>query len=359
MIYKKIIRPILFKRDPEKIHNFALSAISIASSTNLFRDLGYKFVKFENSALNIKIAGIDFKNPIGLAAGMDKNCLAPRAWEMLNFGFSEIGSITYNSQLGNPKPRIWRCVKDEALIINSGLNNDGANIILNRLRNLSLNKNMRIGVSIAKNNNIGRNDAVENYLKSFKLLSPYADFIVLNISCPNVACDFEMQEGDFVDDLLKEIQKENIYNKPIFIKIGGENNEKGLEKNLEVCLRNNIAGIVAINSLKKNKPPLSGKNKDKKGGLSGRPIRETSDKTIASIYSKTKGKLSIIGVGGIFTAEDAYRKIKLGASLIESAAGFVYEGPLFAKKISMELVKLLERDGFKNISEAVGVENTK
>lgn len=360
MLYKKLIRPVLFKfTDPEKIHHAVIKTLGFVSNQKpIFNTVRSKF-NIEDKRLSTALGNLKLSNPVGLAAGFDKYIEAPLAYPMLGFGFAELGSITYSEQPGNPKPRLWRIPDDKGLIVYYGLSNNGAKKTTKPLSELKTHP-IPYGISIAPTTGLKLEEMADDYVKSFLELHSYGDYVTLNVSCPNVAsCDMFSQVS-FIIELMEKISsvaKENSVSKDIFFKIGPHHKEEDLDKIIEAAIKNNITGIIAANLIKDRSSiqPISNPEKlQHPGGISGKLTQKESERTIRYIYKKSEGKLKVIGVGGIFSAEDAYRKIKLGASAVQLITGFVYGGPSAIKEINEGLVKLLEKDGFNNISEAVG-----
>ncbi|MFA6105738.1 MAG: quinone-dependent dihydroorotate dehydrogenase [Patescibacteria group bacterium] len=360
MPYQHIIRPILFRfTDPEKIHHAVINGLGLASRQKPLYNFLHKYLANTDKKLHTKIGSLNLESPVGLAAGFDKYIEAPLAYPMLGFGFAELGSITYNEQPGNPPPRLWRIPKDKGLIVNYGLSNSGA-IKTSEKISLLVNRPVPYGISIAPSTGIELADLADDYLKTLDHLHPFADYITLNVSCPNVAKHDQFAQINFIEELLEKVytlMKLRGINKDVFIKIGPHSSEQDIRRIVAACIKSGLTGIIATNLLK-IRSGLNFKSKntelDHPGGISGRLLQAESDAKISQIYGESQGKLKIIGVGGIFTAEDAYRKIKLGASAVQVMTGFIYGGPMTIKKINDGLGKLLQEDGFKNISEAVG-----
>jgi len=352
-MYKKIIRPILFKIDPEKVHSITLFWGRFLGATRLSRLLRKKFV-FKNKRLENKIWGIKFENPVGLSAGFDKNAQLINIIPDVGFGFMEVGSITAEPCLGNPKPRLHRLVKDKGIIVNYGLANKGSARIYKKLKN----KKFRIplAISIAKTNNplIKEDSSVDDYFKTFKLMRGIGNFTVINISCPNVGDGRSFEDPNLLKKLLKKIDKIR-KNEIILLKLSPDISDKNLNEIIKLAQTYKINGFVISNLTKKRDKKLSkDKNLKYSGGISGKPVKNKSDNLIKKVYKKTKGRFVIIGSGGIFSGKDAYEKIKNGASLVQLITGMVYEGPGIIKKINKELVELMKRDSYKNIKEAIG-----
>ena len=336
-MYKKIISPFLFLFDPEKIHNFTFFLIKVFFKIPFLGFLIESFYKVESPKLTRKLFGLNFENPVGIAAGFDKNATHISEFEKFGFGFIEIGTVTPKPQDGNPKKRLFRLKEDSAIINRMGFNNDGVAKIKNRL-----NKKYKvlIGGNIGKNKITPNSQAKNDYLICFKDLYNYVDYFVINVSSPNTPGLRELQSKEFLNDLfidLYKLRSKEIIKKPILIKISPDlSNEKILEI-LEVINNNNIDGIIATNTTI-DYPNLKSKNKNEAGGLSGAPLFDKSNEIISFISKKTNGKLPIIGVGGISTPQQASRKIKAGAHLIQLYTGIIYEGPGLVKKINKELL---------------------
>ncbi len=361
MIYAKIVRPIFFRFDPEKVHNFVIHLMGFGGRVNLFKLVTQWLLRRKRPELNTTLGSLKLENPVGLAAGFDKKVEALEIYPALGFGFAEIGSITNRPVPGNPKPRLWRLPKDKALIVYYGLYNLGAEVSKKKLQKIRV-REIPYGISIAPTTDVPLDKMISDYLRTFEILSPFADYVTFNVSCPNVASCDHFTQTSFIVDLIRAVaekRKELSFDRDIFFKIGPDLALKDLDPIIQACLENNITGIVATN-LVKNRVGVQFKSEasllNHPGGISGLIVQKKSDEVIKYLYQKSQGKLKIIGLGGVLNAEDAYRKIKLGASAVQIFTGFIYNGPLFVNKLNRELVNLLKRDGFKNIQEAVGYE---
>ncbi len=349
MLYKKIIRPILFKTDPERVHHFVIRLLGAISVLRPFFYLIKKFLFVEDSRLHVQIGNLHLKNPIGLSAGFDKDIIAPLAYSMLGFGFAELGSITNSAQPGNPKPRLWRIPDDKGLIVYYGLSSCGSLEASRRIKKKLQKRDIPYGVSIAVTTGLKENEMTDDYIRSFLDLYEFADYITLNVSCPNVVkCDVFAQVS-FIEELLQKIMnivKERKIGIDIFIKIGPDMSYTDLDKIIDLCVEYKITGIVATNLGKDRtwmkKLKSSEEKLDHPGGISGKHLQDRSNKIISHIRERAHDKLKIIGVGGIFTAEDVYDKMKAGADAVQMITGFIYGGPLTIRKINKELVKILE-----------------
>ncbi len=351
-MYKKFIRPILFRGNAESVHNSLILLGRVLAFSRMSRILRKNFV-FKNKKLKNKVMGIEFDNPIGLAAGFDKNAYLVDFMPDIGFGFLEIGSVTAEACAGNPKPRLHRLVKDRGIIVNYGLANQGAIKVCERLKNKKF--RVPVGISIAKTNDpsIKGEESINDYLRSFKIMREIGNYTTINISCPNAGDGRSFEDSVLLESLLKKINK--IRNqKKILLKVSPDINIKNLDKILNLSEKYKINGFV-VSNLSKNREGLSNDSNLKyPGGISGQHTREKSNNLIKYIFRKTKGKFVIVGCGGVFNGADAYEKIKYGASLIQMITGMIFEGPGVIKKINKELVELIKKDGYKNIREAIG-----
>lgn len=361
MLYKSLLRPLFFLKDPEEIHEQTLSLLSLISFLEgAFEQL---YVVAEKR-LQVRLGSLTFSNPVGLAAGFDKNAKALKIWPGFGFGFIEVGTITAHSQPGNPKPRLFRLPKDLALINRLGFNNQGAETISTRLQLLQKKGELPkipLGINIGRSAIVETRDALQDYLFAFEKLYPYGHYFTLNVSSPNTPGLRQLQEKGHLMELLGGIQTKNrelarqlrTNEKSILVKVAPDMGFSQVDEILEVLQSHKAAGIIATNTTAfLREGLLSGI--DEPGGLSGRPLREKATSFIRYIYSATQGRLPIIGSGGVFTAHDAYEKIRAGATAVQIYTGFVYEGPGAVKRINNGLLKLLDRDGFRDISEAIG-----
>ena len=304
------------------------------------------------------MAGVRFPTPVGLAAGFDKAARAPRAWPALGFGFVEFGTVTAQAQPGNPRPRVFRLPTDEALINRLGFNSPGADAMAERLAALRRGRPYPIplAVNIGRSRAASNEQAVDDYVYSFERLQPHADFIVANVSSPNTPGLRQLQMRDAIVPLLDALSERNraLGAKPLFVKIAPDLADAELD-DVVAAIGDRAHGIVATNTPLR-RDGLASPARDETGGLSGRPLHAQTVRIVGRLRRLTGGRLPIIGVGGIFTAEDAYAMIKAGSSLVEVYTGFVYGGPALPRAIARGLLTLLDRDGFKTIAEAIGVE---
>ena len=320
MIYERLLRPLLFALDPETAHHFALAFLRIA---------GPLLSKATDTPAPVSALGLNFRHRIGLAAGLDKNGVALSAWEALGFSFVEIGTVTAQAQPGNPRPRIFRYPRERALINRLGFNNDGAEVIANRLKELRDRGGwpaIPVGINIGKSRVTPIERAVEDYLFSFRKLRTEADYVALNVSSPNTPGLRELQGGQRLDELLRAINAER-GNLPLLVKIAPDLEPAALNEIVGVCEANNISGIIATNTTLDH----SAIDRDEEGGLSGAPLQKKSTAIIQEIAKKTK--IPLIGCGGILDASSAREKIEAGAKLLQIYTGFIYRGPKLVREL--------------------------
>ena len=335
---------------PELAHSFSIKVLKY---------LSFNYDKINDPILAQHLMGMDFPNPVGLAAGFDKNGEVIRSMFSLGFGFIEVGTITPLPQKGNPKPRVFRLGEDNAIINNLGFNNKGSkkikkNII--KIRN-SLTGNKIIGINLGKNKS--SLNSIDDYLFGMEKLGNLASYITINISSPNTDGLRDLQLRGNIENLIKKIivkreEIESINKKPVFIKISPDLNEDQLRDIALISLANNIDGLILTNTTTSRPDNTLSSFKTFKGGLSGKPLFETSNNILKKMYNLTNGQITLIGVGGISNGSDCYEKIKSGASLIQLYTALIYSGPSLIFKINNELIDLIKTDGYKNISEVVG-----
>jgi dihydroorotate dehydrogenase len=380
--YQKLVRPLLFKQDAERAHNFALKQLARASRSKFACDIIGSI--YDSLELPVEVFGLKFPNPIGVAAGMDKHAAAVPAWEKLGFGFSELGGVTWHAQPGNPAPRMFRAVAEEAIVNRMGFNNPGAEALAQKLAEWKSSgrwPNHPVGINLGKSKITPLEKAAEDYANSFRVLRNLADFFVVNVSSPNTPNLRQLQDKAALDEILAAIQEVNVAASrqsavvqstrksaalcrdaatPILVKVAPDLSFEALDEILELVAPRNIAGIVATNttiSRPQTNDVAAQKVYRETGGLSGKPLRARSTEIIRHLHKQTKGKLPIIGVGGIFDADDAWEKIAAGASLLQIYTGLVYEGPGISKTIMAGLTQRLQIAGMKNLQAAVGSAN--
>jgi dihydroorotate dehydrogenase len=346
MVYRSFVRPILFRLSPETAHELALHSLSLIPPRLIARPFSNPISRW----------GLSFPNPVGLAAGFDKNGIALQSLAALGFGFIEAGTVTYHPQPGNPRPRLFRLSEDQALINRAGFNNEGAAAFAKRVEDRR--PNCVLGVSIGKSKITPIDQAIDDYLASFELVHNVADYIAVNVSSPNTPQLRELQQSEQLASLLSALQSRNKDpKKPILVKLSPDLSRAEIESIVEVIDRLDIDGIIATNTtVTRDNLRTDPKRVEAcgEGGLSGKPLSHRSTQMIADLYRLTGGRIPLIGVGGIFTAEDAWEKIAAGASLVQLYTGFIYQGPSIAREINEGLSRILEREGFANLDEAVG-----
>lgn len=345
-MYRLLIRPILFLLPPEKAHHFTLFILKIFLFIPFVRQMVKQVFLIKNPKLKRSVLGLEFENPVGLAAGFDKDGKHYRAMECLGFGFIEIGTVTPKAQAGNPQPRMFRLSKDEGLINRMGFNNEGVEAMTARLKNRP--KSLIIGGNIGKNKNTPNENAVDDYVFCFETLFQYVDYFVVNVSSPNTPGLRDLQDKEPLTKLLSKLQELNHEKpapKPILLKIAPDLSDSQLEDIVEIVGVTKIDGVIATNTtisrdgLSETKDNLQ---KIGEGGLSGKPLKQRSTEVIRYLNKKTNGRMTIIGAGGISSAEDAIEKLDAGASLIQVYTGMIYEGPALVRKINKAILNHLQ-----------------
>lgn len=360
-------RDILFRLDPERAHNVGVGAARLVQAVN--PGLVESMFAYGDGMLGQTIWGRSFPNPIGLAAGFDKDARLVRFWEKVGFGFVEVGSVTARPSKGNPRPRAFRLPEDRALINRMGLNNQGAVKIARRLKQNTLPRALPLGINLAKtpSDEILGEAAVEDFRQSFEALGPLAAYIALNISCPNTEDGKTFEDPEGLNALLRVIFAERrrmSIKAPILVKLAPPLSDRvvfdsQVEDVVRVAMEHGVHGFIATNTAPDREnltTPEAVLERIGRGGLSGAPLADRSTQLVRYLYNRTDGKLPIIGVGGIASAEAAYAKIRAGASLVQLYTGLVYEGPSLVKTIKEGLVTLLKEDGFSSVSKAIGID---
>ncbi|TAE20949.1 MAG: quinone-dependent dihydroorotate dehydrogenase [Cytophagales bacterium] len=342
-MYKRLVLPLLFRFDAETIHHFATSALKITLAIPGMHWLARKLYTVEDPRLRRTVFGIDFPNPVGMAAGFDKNAELVSELGALGFGFVEIGTVTPRPQAGNPKPRLFRLKADGGLINRMGFNNKGAGPATSRLSSLGKSR-VIVGGNIGKNKDTPNEQALTDYLLCFSELFDVVDYFVVNVSSPNTPGLRDLQEREPLTRLLQALQTENWSRqtpKPILLKIAPDLTNSQLDDIVAIVAETQIAGVIATNTtisregLRTNSQTVTDMGA---GGVSGRPVRNRSTEVIRYLHQQSGGAFPIIGVGGIFTADDAREKLEAGASLVQVYTGFIYEGPGMAKRICKGLL---------------------
>ena len=395
-IYQTGIRPLLFsglKADPEWLHQQTIKVFSWLSQNRdhdpphwLYQQIQNVYC-FEHPCLKQKLWDLEVRNPVGLAAGFDKDGLAAGIWSGFGFGFAELGTVTLQPQPGNPRPRLFRLPLDGAALNRMGFNNQGAAAMAVRLEAMGAKQavatrvrgqgnegysslliadrpNIPLGINLGKSKLTPLESAAADYLGSFRLLKDWGDYFVVNVSSPNTPGLRSLQATEQLEPILQVLQQENDQRKPILIKIAPDLEWEAIADILKLAQAHQLAGIIATNTtirrdglktqiISKTGKPVT----EEAGGISGAPLRQRSTEVIRFVHQQTQGKLPIIGVGGVFTAEDAWEKITAGASLVQVYTGWIYEGPAMVRRILEGLVQKLEEHGLTHIHEAIGIRN--
>ncbi len=359
-VYRKVLKPIFFMQDPEDVHDRMITAGRLLGSNSVTRGITGLMFGSSNSMLQQTVAGIKFNNPIGLAAGFDKNAQLTKILPSVGFGFEEIGSITGEPCPGNERPRLWRLKQSQSLLVYYGLKNDGCEAIAKRLKGRKF--GFPLGISIAKTNNQACADeqtGIADYVKAYRefVSANIGDYFTVNISCPNTFGGEPFTTPEKFERLISALRQVSSQ-KPMFIKMPSEMPFNVLDGIIEVARKYKVTGFISTNLAKdRSNPNVHDKDFPSVGGMSGKVVEELANKQIAYLYKKTKGEFILVGCGGVFSAEDAYKKIRLGASLIQLITGMIFQGPQLIGQINRGLATLLKRDGYTNISQAVGVDS--
>ncbi|WP_290890032.1 quinone-dependent dihydroorotate dehydrogenase [Fischerella sp.] len=372
-IYQALIRPFLFNllnADPEWLHSSTIRSLSwLANNSSPGASWAAKRLQqslcLADKRLEQNLFGLHFPNPVGLAAGFDKDGVATDIWSSLGFGFAEVGTVTFHAQPGNPHPRLFRLPLDKAALNRMGFNNSGAATMAARLaeRKQQFAPTIPIGINLGKSKVTPLEEAASDYLNSFRLLKHLGDYFVVNVSSPNTPGLRSLQDATMLSSILEALQQENTTQKPIFVKIAPDLEWEAIADIICLIKSYQLAGIIATNTtirrdgLKTRVIAKTGKSpQEETGGISGAPLRDRSTDIIRFIWQQTQGQMPIIGVGGIFTPEDAWEKITAGACLIQVYTGWIYSGPMMVRRILEGLLAKLEQNGLNSISEAVGLE---
>ncbi len=362
LTYKNLIKPILFKKDAEDVHNHFTKLGKQLTKNNTTKSLLLKTFRYENPKLKQKILGIDFANPIGLSAGFDYDGHLAETMYYIGFGFNTVGTVTFQQYEGNKPPRLARLPKSKSLLVNKGFKSEGAEAVAKRLDKMNLH-DKTVGLSVGSTN-IPEIDtiskAIDDYINGFEVFKSktYLKYFEINISCPNSRITESFADLKNYEDLLKEIKNLNI-KQPLFVKMANELTLNHASKLIKIGIENGISGFIFSNLVKDRTNPYFDKTeiesvKNLKGNFSGKPTQKNADKLLRNMYKDYKNHTIFIGTGGVFNAQDAYEKIKNGASLVQLITGMVFEGPQLIGKINKDLVKMLKKNGFSNISEAIG-----
>ena len=359
-LYTRVIRPALFALDPERAHELTMAAIR---QPLVVRALQLISPAHPRDSLRQEVLGLTFDNPVGLAAGLDKHGTATAAWAALGFGFVEIGTVTPRPQPGNPQPRLFRLPADLAIINRFGFNSVGAQCVARNLGAGGLSSTrVRVGVNVGKNKGTPNERAAEDYVRAVEVLHPFATYFVVNVSSPNTAGLRDLQESRTLRALVEQVvtrARDVTPGRmiPVLVKVSPDMVPADLLQSVSAALEGGAAGVIATNTtvaragLRTGEPLAA-----EAGGLSGGPLREAADNACRLLFRQFGARAPIIGVGGMFTADDAYQRIRSGATLVQLYTGLIYEGPGAVSRIVGGLAERLERDGFSNVREAVGAD---
>lgn len=358
----QLIRKYLFQQDPEEIHEKTIQALKLVEDSAPGKTFLKMIYQLKDKRLETNLWGLTFPNPVGLAAGFDKNADVYHALGALGFGFVEVGTLTPQGQPGNPKPRLFRLPEHQAVINRMGFNNRGAYLASQNLVDFAYSE-VPIGINIGKNKVTPNEEAASDYSKCMDMLYAYGHYFVINISSPNTPNLRDLQETESLRVLVRavrgkaaELEGRGIRKKPILLKVAPDMSDEQMHDVVHAAVEEGISGIIATNTTLSREAVANHSLAQEAGGLSGRPLTERSTAWIKQIYQEVGDQVPIVGVGGIYTGDDAYSKIRAGASLVQVYTGMIYQGPGIAKQINKRLLHLLKRDGFALISEAVGVD---
>jgi dihydroorotate dehydrogenase len=373
--YQQLARPLLFygvQIDPEWLHQRTLELLQGAAHPATTRGprlysqlqgwLSHR-CQYEDTRLSQSLWGLTFANPMGLAAGFDKDGIAAPAWPMMGFGYAELGTVTYHAQPGNPKPRLFRLPRDRAAINRMGFNNQGAAQLATRLQQYWQQQAspIPIGINLGKSKVTPLDQAVDDYVQSFRLLQALGDYFVVNVSSPNTPGLRSLQASESLGPILAALQTENTETKPLLVKIAPDLEWAAIAEVLALAEQHRLAGIIATNTtiqrsgLKTDRILKTGNRvTEEPGGLSGAPLRQRSTEVIRFLHQKSQGQMPIIGVGGIFTAQDAWEKLNAGATLLQVYTGWIYGGPEMVRRVLTGLTNQLDRHQLNTLSEAIG-----
>ena len=366
----RAVRPLIFLMEPEQAH-YSLKRMGVLLGSNpVTRWLTSLLMDYNHKSLAITVDGIDYRNPVGLSAGFDKDGELTKIYPSIGFGLAELGSFTGEICPGNPGKRLFRMIKSKAIVVWYGLNNEGSETISKRLAGEDFGR-LRVGINAANSNLTPEFDlemSIKDYLKTMKLFKDIGDYYDVNISCPNTQDGEPFVDKKNLDALLTRINKEirPISDKPIYVKLAADMTLDEINIIVDGCIEHGMDGVVCTNLAKpqhntehrpEEYPTVDGRLPKGKGAMSGLPLQRISTNVIRHVYRRTRGKLTIIGVGGVFTAKDAYEKITSGASLLHMITTMIFDGPQNINEINRGLVKLIKKDGFESIEQAVGCRN--
>ena len=346
----RLLKPLLFTLPPERAHELVTAGLAAAQGTPIERAVARRY-RYHDRRLPVDAMGLEFPNPVGVAAGFDKNARVPSMLASLGFGHVEVGAVTADAQAGNPRPRLFRLADDDALINRMGFNNEGADAVAARLAT-GPTPDVPLGVNVGKSAATPLEEATEDYRYTAERVAPYADFVVVNVSSPNTEGLRELQRREPLAAVLEAVRDAGA--ERLLVKLSPDLPEPAVAEAVELAEELGLDGIVAANTSTGRPGSLSSPRRHESGGLSGKPIEGRTTELVRFVAGRTE--LPVVGVGGVFTAADAYRKIRAGASLVQLYTGLIYRGPRIARGINRGLATLLERDGFETVADAVGAD---
>jgi dihydroorotate dehydrogenase len=352
-VYKHLVRPWLFRQDPEEAH---IRTVQRLAKWRAGAGLAECFLSVSDERLESRVLGLEFRNPIGLAAGLDKNGEACQAWQSLGFGFFEIGTVTPRPQPGNPRPRIFRLVEDRALINRMGFNSIGAAAVNAHLGQVSALR-IPMGVNVGKNKDTPFEESAADYVEAMQLLEEHGDYIVLNVSSPNTPGLRDLQRPGIVKYLVERSVKfasSRPKSLPVLVKIAPDLVGHEFEDTIDAIIEGGASGLVATNTTIKREGLFPSILSTEQGGLSGGPLHKLAVQVVRQTFERVQGRVPIIGVGGIFDAADAFEMLSAGASLVQVYTGLIYEGPTLARSINTGLLEIMKRNGFPGLGDIVG-----
>jgi dihydroorotate dehydrogenase len=357
----RAVRPLIFLMDPEDAHYMFKRVGVLLGSTALTQKLVALFFDYNHSALKIEVDGVQYRNPVGLSAGFDKDGELTKIYPSIGFGLAELGSFTGEVCPGNPGKRLFRMVKSKSILVWYGLNNQGAEKISSRLQGVNFGR-LKVGINAAKSNitpEFDLQESIEDYTKTMSFFKDIGDYYTINISCPNTQDGEPFVDPKNLDALLTAVNEFRVEGRPIYVKLAADLELSEIDIIVDKCIEHKMDGVVLTNLAKpaSNQEYVKEELPYHKGAMSGLPLQRISTNLIRHVYRRTRGELTIIGVGGVFSAKDAYEKITSGASLLHMISTMIFDGPQNINEINRGLVRLLEADGFSSIEEAVGSRN--
>lgn len=346
----RLVRPLLFRLPPERAHGMGLGLLNVLQDTPIERWMANRYT-IDDERLGITAFDLEFVNPVGIAAGLDKNAKVPNALAALGFGHVEVGAVTAQPQAGNPKPRLFRLPSDRAIINRMGFNNEGAAAVGQRLREQPR-RRAPVGINLGKSKVAAQSEAPEDYRQSFEAVSDVGDYFVLNVSSPNTPGLRELQQREALETIIATLRDSGA--SPLLVKLSPELADAALDEVLDVVENFDLEGVIAVNTTTERSPSLEHPHQDEAGGLSGQPLHEQAVEHVK--YVATRTDRPVIGVGGVDGPEAAYRMIRNGATLVQLYTALIYQGPSLAHRINRGLLTRLERDGFDTIEDARGID---